>query len=301
MYNTQLETFIAVADCGSFTKAAGRLFISPTAVIKQINILEAHLELKLFNRTHRGLTLTAAGKSLYGDAKYIISYSQQSLERAHLAMQKENNIIRIGTSPMTPAQILVKLWPEIHAIYPEIRFKLVPFDNTPENAREILLNLGRNIDMVAGIFDSTLLSYRQCAGLELLREPICCSVSINHRLAQKERLEVTDLYGENFMLISRGQMGEADMLRSWLEAEHPQVKITDFNFYNTEVFNSCQNGNNLLMAVPSWRDVHPLLKIIPVNWNFSMPFGLLHSPRPAPHVQKCINAVTAIYKKHCQP
>lgn len=161
MYNPQLETFITVAESGSFAKAADKLYISPTAVIKQINILESNLDIKLFNRTHRGLTLTAAGKSLYSDARYIIRYSHESLERAKNAMQKENSIIRIGTSPMTPAQILVQLW---------------PFDNTPQNAREILLNLGQNIDMVAGIFDATLLNYRQCAGLELCREPLCCTI-----------------------------------------------------------------------------------------------------------------------------
>ena len=149
MYNPQLETFITVAESGSFAKAADKLYISPTAVIKQINILESNLDIKLFNRTHRGLTLTAAGKSLYSDARYIIRYSHESLERAKNAMQKENGIIRIGTSPMTPAQILVQLWPKIHAMCPEIHFKLVPFDNTPQNAREILLNLGQNIDMVA--------------------------------------------------------------------------------------------------------------------------------------------------------
>lgn len=106
MYNPQLETFITVAESGSFAKAADKLYISPTAVIKQINILESNLDIKLFNRTHRGLTLTAAGKSLYSDARYIIRYSHESLERAKNAMQKENGIIRIGTSPMTPAQIL---------------------------------------------------------------------------------------------------------------------------------------------------------------------------------------------------
>lgn len=40
MYNNLLTTLIAVADCGSFTKAAERLYISPTAVMKQINALE---------------------------------------------------------------------------------------------------------------------------------------------------------------------------------------------------------------------------------------------------------------------
>ena len=91
MYNPQLETFITVAESGSFAKAADKLYISPTAVIKQINILESNLDIKLFNRTHRGLTLTAAGKSLYSDAKYIIRYSHESLERAKNAMQKETS------------------------------------------------------------------------------------------------------------------------------------------------------------------------------------------------------------------
>ena len=64
MYNPQLETFLCVAECGSFNKAAERLYISPPAVIKQINLLEESLNLQLFIRTHRGLQLTEAGKSL---------------------------------------------------------------------------------------------------------------------------------------------------------------------------------------------------------------------------------------------
>ena len=74
MYNPQLDTFLCVADAGSFNKAAERLYISPPAVIKQINLLEESLQVQLFTRTHRGLVLTEAGKSLYQDAKYIIQY-----------------------------------------------------------------------------------------------------------------------------------------------------------------------------------------------------------------------------------
>ena len=51
MYNPQLKIFVAVADCGSFTKAAESLFITPPAVMKQINALEKHLDLKLLERT----------------------------------------------------------------------------------------------------------------------------------------------------------------------------------------------------------------------------------------------------------
>lgn len=43
MYNPLLDTFLAVVECGSFTKAADRLYISPTAVMKQMNSLEEHL------------------------------------------------------------------------------------------------------------------------------------------------------------------------------------------------------------------------------------------------------------------
>ena len=85
MYNLQLETFIVVADMGSFNKAAEALYITPPAVTKQINLLEKDLGLKLFNRTHRGLALTEAGKSLYRDSKYIIQYCKESVERAKKA------------------------------------------------------------------------------------------------------------------------------------------------------------------------------------------------------------------------
>ena len=184
MYNPQLETFIRVADAGSFNKAAEQAYITPTAVIKQMNLLEDGLGVKLFERTHRGLHLTKAGISLYQDAKYIIGYCKDSVTRAKNAMQEDESVIRIGTSPMTPAQILVELWPKIHEHSPHIKFQLIPFDNTPENAREILANLGQNIDVVAGIFDETMLDLRKCDGFEISREPICCAVSVHHRLAQ---------------------------------------------------------------------------------------------------------------------
>ena len=74
MYNPQLETFLCVAESGSFNKAAEKLYISPPAVIKQINLLEESLGLQLFVRSHRGLQMTKAGQSLLQDARYIIQY-----------------------------------------------------------------------------------------------------------------------------------------------------------------------------------------------------------------------------------
>ena len=293
MYNPQLDTFIRVADAGSFNKAAEESYITPTAVIKQINLLEDSLGIKLFERTHRGLTLTKAGKSLYQDVKYIIQYCRDSITRAKNAMQDNVSVIRIGSSPMTPAQLLMQLWPKIQEHCPDLKFQIIPFENTPENAREILANLGKNIDVVAGIFDETMLGLRRCAGLALSREPFCCAVSIHHRLAAKDRLKIEDLYGENLMLMRRDWSSYVDRLRDDLWQNHSQIHIADFDFYSMEAFNRCENSNDVLLAIPGWANVHPLLKVIPVEWEHSIPFGLLHSQQPSETVKKFLEAAQA--------
>ena len=58
MYNKYLEIFIQVDDTGSFSKAGEKLFMSPTAVMKQMNLMESELGLSLLNRTNHGITLT---------------------------------------------------------------------------------------------------------------------------------------------------------------------------------------------------------------------------------------------------
>lgn len=290
MYNPQLETFLRVADAGSFNKAAEESFITPTAVIKQINLLEASLDVQLFERTHRGIILTKAGKSLYQDAKYVIQYSKEAVIRAQNAMQENTDVIRIGTSPMTPVQFLMQLWPKIQENCPGMKFQIVPFENTPENARNILGNLGQNIDVVGGIFDETMLRLHGCAGLELFYTPLCCAVSVYHPLAEKNILRMEDLYGQNLMLMRRNWSMYVDRLRDDIWQNHPQINIIDFDFYDVNVFNRCENGNDILMAVSVWENVHPLLKIIPVEWKHSIPYGLLHSQQPSDTVKRFLEA-----------
>ena len=294
MYNLQLETFIIVADMGSFNKAAEALYITPPAVTKQINLLEKDLDLKLFVRTHRGLALTEAGKSLYRDAKYIIQYCRESVDRAKKAMQEKDNIIRIGTSPMTPAAPLVQEWAKVQKEYPDIKLQIVPFMNSLENAREILKNLGQNIDVVGGIFDETMLKLRGCSGMEMSRQQLCCAVSVNHRLADREVLTFQDLYGENFLMMHRGWSNYVDELRDDIWKNHPQIRVTDFDIYSVEVFNRCENSNDILMAVENWKDVHPLLKVIPVDWKYTIPYGILYSQGPSPLVKRFLRAMGSL-------
>ncbi len=295
MYNKHLETFIVVADLGSFAKAADALYISSTAVIKQINLLEQELDLQLFERTHRGIRLTKAGRSIYGDAKYIIQYSKDSITRANNAMQGEEKIIRIGSSLMTPAQFILELWPRIKEHCPEMKFRMVPFENTPENAREILGNLGTNIDIVAGWYDDNFLKTRGCAALKLDNDPICCAISVSHRLAFRDSLKISDLRGEHVMLIRRGWNRYTDAIRDELWTEHTDIDVTDVQFFNLEAFNQCESNNCLMFGFKKWENVHPLLRFVPIEWEYTIPFGIFHSKKPSAHVNEFLKAVSKVY------
>ena len=294
MYNPQLDTFICVVEAGSFNKAAEELYISAPAVIKQINSLENSLHLQLFKRTHRGLIVTEAGKSLYRDAKYLIHYAKESLIRAQEAMRCHEEIIRIGISPMTPPKIFVELWPKVQKIYPDMKVKLIPFENTPENAREILAHMGKNMDVIAGIFDKTMLAFRGCDGTEISREPFCVAVSLHHRLAKKETVTLDDLAGENLLLMQRGWSYYGDILRDDIMKNYPEINMVDFDFYNVEVFNRCENNNEVLLAFQQWKHVHPLIKMIPLAWKDTMPFGILHSKTPSVKVKRFIQAINNV-------
>lgn len=258
---------------------------------KQINLLESDLGLQLFNRTHRGLTLTEAGKSMYKDAKYVIQYCKDSVERARKVMEEKDNIIRIGTSPMTPANPIVEIWAKAQKMYPDIKLQLIPYMNSQESAREILKNLGTNIDIVGGIFDETMLKLRQCAGMELSRQRICAAVSLTHRLAEKEMLTYQDLYGENFLMMHRGWSNYVDELRDDIWKNHPQIHVMDFNIYSMDIFNHCENSNDILMVAENWKDIHPMLKVIPVEWKYTIPYGILYSPEPSKLVKRFLKVI----------
>lgn len=291
MYNPQLETFICVADEGSFNKASEKLFISSPAVIKQINSLENDLGLQLFVRTHRGLYLTDAGKVIYEDAKYMIDYAKKSIQKAKNSMENHDDVIRVGISPLTPPTVFTCLWPEIQKRQQNLKFQMIPFENTPENAQEILSHLGHNIDVVAGIFDERLLELRQCNGVEILKNKFCMAVSMHHSLACKSILKVEDLKNQSILMIKPGWSCYMDALRKNLEKEDLNIHIKNFDFYNLEIFNQCQNSNDMLIAIEGWEAIHPLIKLIPVDWDYKMPFGLLYARSPSQKVQNLIHTL----------
>ena len=294
MYNPLLDTFLAVADCGSFTKAADKLFITPTAVMKKMNVLEAHLNLKLIDRTPAGVDLTPAGKVIYRDAKFIMDYSKKTVAAANAATLDYDTTFCVGTSLLNPAKPFMDLWYKINQSFPDYKLHLVPFEDNHDGILSEIKKLGEKFDFLIGVCDSKAwLSL--CSFLPLGRYKKMVAVSRDHRLAEKKQINIEDLYGETLMMVGRGDSGVNDFIRNDLEKNHPQIRIEDTpQFYDLSVFNRCAESGNILLTIECWQDVHPGLISIPVNWDYSIPYGLLYNANADKDVLKLVETARNI-------
>lgn len=292
MYNNQIKIFLCVADCGSFAKAAARLFLSTTAVMKQMNLLEKNLSLQLFNRTNQGVQLTAAGNSLYKDAQFIVKYSQEAIERAHQALHDSQQIVRIGSSILNPCTQLLELWSKISHLYPHIKIQIVPFEDDHSNILSVLDTIGHEFDIIVAACSSPewLNRAKFC---QLGYFDVCCAVSRSHKLSKKSSLQISDLFDETLMMVPQTISPHLDVLRAEIKLHYPQIKIEDTSyFYDIHVFNRCEQTSNILLTLDAWKDVHFSLVTIPVNWNYHVPYGLLYQRNPSSAVTQFIDILT---------
>ena len=295
MYNPTLDTFIAVADCGSFTKAAERLYISPTAVMKQINSLEAHLDMKLINRDSNGVKLTSAGEIIYRNAKFMIDYSKKSIAEAKAAELSYETTFCVGTSLLNPAKPFMDIWYRINQKFPDYKLHLVPFEDNHKGILSEIEKLGEKFDFLIGVCDSKAwLSLCNFQPFGRYRKMI--AVPRGHRLAKKSRINLKDLHGETLMMVKKGDSGVNDFLRNDLERNHPQIVIEDTpQFYDLSVFNRCAETGNVLLTIECWQDVHPGLVSIPVNWDYSIPYGLLYSLNAPDDVKRFVEEAKKLF------
>lgn len=290
MYDKHLDTFLMTADCGSFSRAAEKLYISPNAVIKQINLLENELGVTVFRRTNHGIQLTDAGKSLYHDAKRIIRLSKDAVQKAKQIERAESRTIRIGTSLLRPCKTIVDLWASVSEKHPGIELQIVPFDDTYQEWLNLLEHMGKDIDVVAGIYPSSHWN-RRCQILKITDIPLCCAVSRKNPLSAKDRLTITDLYGETVLMVERGDTRYIDALRNEVEAHHPQIHIQDVSSYDTNVFNQCESSGCVMLTISTWAELHPSLVTIPCDWAYTVPYGIVFPQQPSSVVSEFTEAL----------
>ncbi|BCK85701.1 LysR family transcriptional regulator [Dysosmobacter sp. NSJ-60] len=291
MLNSNLKAFVRVAECGSFTKAAESLYLSPTAVMKQINALEKHLDLILLERSPAGVRLTAAGEVIYQDAKFLLDYSRRSIANARQKMETDSRTFCVGTSMLNPARPFMELWYQVSREFPNYKLHLVPYEDNHEGILAEIARLGEKFDFLIGVCDSRRW-LDQCNMFPLGRYPKMCAVSREHRLAGKECLELSDLYGETLMMVAEGDSGTNDFIRNDLRRNHPAIRLEDTpHFYDISVFNRCAETENVLLTLECWKDVHPALVTIPVQWSYSIPYGLLYALHPREDVKRFVETV----------
>lgn len=276
MYNHNLDTFIQVADSGSFSKAGKVLFLSTVSVMNQINSLEKTIDVSLFERTNHGVILTAAGQSLYKDAKKMIRLAEDMTKRAQNASTASQYTIRIGTSPLRPCKTLLDLWAQVDDGSFPFRLKIVPFEDDLGVINQLLSSPGQIIDCFIGPCDSLYWKSTFCV------EPLgycnfCIAVSKKNPLSLKPMLTIDDLAGETLMLIKRGISPVFDKIRDKIESCQPGIQVVEMsNFYNTQVFNECDERGCLMVSLDTWKDVHPSVVTLPVDWNYQAPYGVIY-------------------------
>lgn len=292
MYNPVLDTFIEVADCGSFLKASENLYISPTAVMKQMNLLEQRMGLSLLIRTSQGVRLTEAGKSLYKDAKAMMQYSKEAVDRASKAQKTGQAVVRIGTSALYPCKILTDLWNSVSDRYPYFKLKVIPFEDTSTAAA--FSNIGKKYDLIIGPHNSVNTA-KFSSFLELGRYRFCLAMPKAHPLSGRKFLSYGDLHGERFFMQVRGNSPVNDAVREEIETGHPQIQIIDVpQHYDVEVFNRCAEDGCVMLSLDAWKDVHPSLISIPLQVDHTIPYGILSALEPSQETIQFLDIIRAL-------
>lgn len=291
MYNPLLDAFIAVAEEGSFNKAATRLFMSPTAVMKKMNALETHLEIKLIERKSSGIELTPSGKLIYKDALFMKDYSQKAINAAKELDERYNSTFCVGTSLLNPAKPFIDLWYQINDSFPGWKLHLVPYDDKKSNILAEIQSIGTKYDFLIGVCDSkSWLAQMSFLKLGDYRKMI--AVRRGHPLAKKKKVSMKDLEGYTLMMVTHGDSPINDFIRNDFESHYPEVHIEDVgHFYDLSTFNECAESDKILLTIECWKDVHPGLVTIPVDWEYTIPYGIMYPLDPSKAELKLINTV----------
>ncbi len=291
MVNDLLKAFIEVIDAGSFSKAAEKLYLSSTALMKQMNVLEAQIGVQLLIRTNHGIRATDAGNSFYQDAKFLMQYSEKAMVRARQAAQNNPSVIRIGSSMLNPCKVLVDIWNTISDSYPQFKIKIVPIDAAAASWPTVYRTIGKDFDVMVGAYEKGNESDAFQA-FKLGEYRFCVAVSREHPFARKDRLAVTDFYGERFATLKSGISPLIDGIRGYVATEHQEIQIKGVSQqYDIDVFNRCEENGAVLLTLEGWKDVHPSLVTIPVDWQYTMPYGVLYPRKPSNSVQLFVRAL----------
>lgn len=261
MYNRQLETFLQVARLGSFSKAARAMYITPSAVIQQVNHLEEDFKAELLIRTSHGVSLTPAGKLVYQEGMDIVRRSKAL--RAQLAEMSQRNALTIGTQFLSQPQLFPSLWAEYWGGKPAIQTRFVMLNRPWEEESEVCI-------VETLMYGSDPLP--ETESLPLCEVPICFAVPSNHPLARRQNLRYEDLRMATVVTINFQHMHQ-QLNELCADLRHHGVKVFLVDEYTPAVFNMCRVNGYVLQIPACWSVLCMGMKILPCEWKYKLSYG----------------------------
>jgi DNA-binding transcriptional LysR family regulator len=195
----QLRYFCALADTRHFGRAAERLHMSQPPLSRQIATLERDLGVTLFERTPKGVELTAAGQQLLGDASEILRLAEQAKRNAAAVERGEAGRLTLGFTMCAAYSVVPDLTRRYTRAFPDVDLRV----------REMMPNALES-DLKTGAIDFAI----SFPGVEsvpfeirpLLREPLDLVLPETHALARVRKVKVEDLAQERFLITPRDQV-----------------------------------------------------------------------------------------------
>ena len=122
----QLQSFVTVVECASFTKAAEQLFVSQPTVSAHIRSLEEELKTELIVRTTKSIEVTETGRRVYDDALSILGIREHMIKTCS---EENRKIIRIAASTIPASYMLPDVLPKFGRMFPQTYFSIHRCEN----------------------------------------------------------------------------------------------------------------------------------------------------------------------------
>ncbi len=192
----QLKGFFHVAKLKSFTRAAGKMYLTQPAISLQIKALEKELGEKLFERTGRRVSLTMAGEVLFRLAEEIVT----KLDEIRCVIGELHDLERgrcvLGTSDTTSLYFIPELIKEYREAHPKIELQVR--NRISQEVVRLVLDCEVDLGIVTLPVEEPRLTV-----VPLFKHPLACVVASAHPLSNRRSIRASDLRGEPMVALER--------------------------------------------------------------------------------------------------
>ena len=284
MYNHFLDTFIRAAQLGSFSKTAKEMFITSSAVIQQINSLEADLNVKLFNRTKKGVTLTPAGEYLLVEGRAVVQRNNDIRRRLSEIGAEMRGQMLVGCNPYHVPQMLYEVWPSFYLKNPECSLASYTFNEMGTDVRH-------ETDLIEGLYFIEPAWQNSFTFHKIKDIPFRLMVPQDHPLAKHRILTWTDITDATLVNVKDGVSESNNAITAELKERGIHHYLTDI--YSTSNIIQCMARGYAVVMPACWGNLHPGNKMVHFTWKYTIPYGFFLSEHASSSAKQFLGYICA--------